>query len=223
MTYSSKRDTPKSTPIPAFNPAQSGEFAAAALAGACVPGVLIGRLAVWSWLSNEDEHRFTKDLDLAVARADLPAVRAWLRENRVATRELPIGGVAVRMDSADADDETNAIRVDFIDRTSEEYGDFGDLVTAAVADAQNRNQTVRVGKANLLVVSPTYLVLLKLIAGRRKDDDDVEDLLRQAEVDVDFIRATLTSHPNLAVFRSRFEDKLVRTGHARARRDYNLS
>jgi len=218
------RTTPKSTPIPSYDPAPSGDFAAQALTGAGVTGVLIGRLAVWSWLTRGDTHRFTKDVDIAVAQAELPAVRAWLRAHDIQGLELPIGGVAVRLaDPGGTEDQAKTIRVDFIDRTNPEYGDFGDVVTAAVADARQRNQSVRIGKSELLVVSPTYLVLLKLIAGRGKDDDDIEDLLRQAEVDVGFLRKTMAAHPKLAAFRSRFEDKLMRMGHADARRDYDLS
>jgi hypothetical protein len=217
-----RRTTPRQSPVPAYDPAPSGAFAARALAGAGVEGALIGRLAVWSWLSDEGSHRFTKDVDLAVSRSDMPALRAWLATEGVHALELPIGGVAVRLPDPTAAGSLDAIasvRVDFIERTNAEYGDFGDVFGAAVADAQARGQRVQIGDTALLVVSPTYLVLLKIIAGRAKDDDDIEDLLRQAEVDVDFLRETMRQHRGLAAFRTRFEDKLRRIGHAQARRD----
>jgi hypothetical protein len=115
------------------------------------------------WRADEGRHRFTKDLDLALTQAELAAMRAWLAANAVATQELPIGGVAVRVPNAtDPDDESRAIRVDFIDRSNPKHGDFADVMAAAVADARSRGQHVQVGTARFLVVSPAYLVVLKL-------------------------------------------------------------
>jgi len=215
--------TPRETPLPAFSPRNSGDFAGRVLAETGVQGVLIGRLAVWAWIS-EDQHKFTKDVDLAVLPQELPLLCNWLRTHGIATRELPIGGVGVRLPSpSDPDDDASAIRVDFIDRTNPEWGDFGDLVAEAVADARERAQTVRVGHARFLVVSPTWLVVLKLLAGRGKDDDDVRDLLQAGQVDADFIRECMRRHRNLAILRSRFEEELRRSGHPAARRGYEES
>jgi hypothetical protein len=47
MSDDRKRTTPRSTPVPAFDPAPSGDFAGRAVAGAGVAGVVIGRIAVW--------------------------------------------------------------------------------------------------------------------------------------------------------------------------------
>lgn len=98
MRSHEKCTTPRARPLPAFDPAASGEFARAALDGAGGAGALIGQLAVWSWVDEDDRHRFTKDFDLAVAPADLPAICSWLASAGITPRELPIGGVAVRSD-----------------------------------------------------------------------------------------------------------------------------
>ena len=59
-----KRRTPKSTPIPTYDPAPSGDFAAQALTGANITGVLIGRLAVWSWLAMKLAKHFRVKIEL---------------------------------------------------------------------------------------------------------------------------------------------------------------
>ena len=43
-----------------FDPSPSGRFAARALAESGVEGALIGRLAVWAWLSDPSDHAYTK-------------------------------------------------------------------------------------------------------------------------------------------------------------------
>ena len=53
--------------------------------------------------------------------------------------------------------------------------------------------------------------------------DDVHDLLRQAEIDVAFLRARLGSDLRLQVLATPFESLLARTGHPAARRDYDAS
>ena len=67
------------------------------------------------------------------------------------------------------------------------------------------------------------LVVLKLVSGRGKDDEDIKDLLRLADVDVPFIRAQFRRFRNLAGLRTRFEDVLDAIGHPAAKRDYGGS
>ncbi len=221
MSEPGQRTTPRSRPLPVFDPGPSGAFAREALDAAQVTGVLIGRLAVWSWLADEARHRFTKDLDLAIAPADLPAVCAWLEARGVQAHDLPMGGVAVRLPVADAGGPS--VCVDFITRSNPEWGDFGLLMAELIADAVASGHTVRVGGTTLPVASPTYLALSKLVAGRDKDLEDLSDLLREAEVDVAALRTKLSTTPTLAVLRSRFEELLERVGHPLARRDNHAS
>ena len=217
---SENKTPPKPIQIPAFDPRNSGEFAARVLAKVGVDGVLIGRLAIWAWVPDSGKHRFTKDVDLAVLPAELADLRATVRAEKLATRELPIGGFAVRLPNPiDPADEAGEIRVDFIDRTNLEWGDFGDVVAAAILDARQTGQRARLGRAELLVVSPSWLVILKLLSGRGKDDEDIKDLLRMVDVDVPFIRTQFQRFTNLAGLRTRFEEALVAMGHRAARRD----
>lgn len=216
--------TPPTIRIPAYDPGPSGQFAAQVLATAGVRGALIGRLAVWAWLPDSGDHKYTKDVDIAVAPADLPTICACLQRMGIVAHNLPIGGVAVRLPAPDGSQAwAQQVRVDFIARNDEELGDLGSAVAQAVAQAVARDVRAAIGTAQLWVVNAEWLVPLKLVAGREKDDEDVRDLIRSSGLDVDEVRRNLRTHPLLLGQVGRFEQLLIRLGHAKARRRYGGS
>jgi len=195
--------------LPAFDPAPSGAFAASVLKDAKAPGALIGRLAVWAWLPDSSQHEFTKDLDVAIPPGHAAAIRDEIERRGVATRPLPIGGV-------NASDESAGIKVDFIERTSPDYGDLSGLFRAAVRAAQS---TVQVGAVTLRLVPAEYLVVMKIATGEDKDERDAERLLLHAEPppDVEAVRKLVKRHLGVGSV-SRLEALLNRIGHSASRK-----
>jgi len=192
--------------VPAFDPTPSARFAHRALAGANVPGALIGRLAVWAWLPDESDHEFTKDLDVAVTQADMALVRSWVDRQGLSTRALTIGGVNVRHPGS-------GVNVDFIDRSA----GLGGLFSEAVANAIQSGELTRVGEIDLPLVAPEYLVTMKLATGEDKDERDAERLLRVVEdLDLEHVRRLCEAHLGIAG-RNRLEVLLRSMGHPEAR------
>ena len=200
--------------FPTFTAEPSGRFAHRVLEGAGVKGVLIGRLAVWAHVPDPSEHAFTKDLDVAVSREDLPRVRAWLAKHGEPMRELSIGGVNVHH----PDDGVN---VDFIDRTATEWVDLGDLYAAAIQAALDSGLLEEVGGGPLPLVPPIYLVAMKLATHERKDEVDALRVLQHAFVDVEELRRVVQTHLGRGEA-IRLEVFLRDIGHpaARMRRSY---
>lgn len=200
---------PNGRTIPQFDPGPSGRFAREALAGAGVEGALIGRLAVWAWVPDPGEHAFTKDLDIAIRRADLPRLLEWLAARRLPIRTLPIGGVNV------ADPATGA-NVDFIDRTSPEWGDLSPLFEEAVASARASGETATVGGVALPLVPAEVLTAMKVATGTRKDREDAARVLRGVPLSVDRVRRLVAAHAGPAGIGA-LEDLLREVGHPAAR------
>jgi hypothetical protein len=173
--------------IAGFDPGPSARFADRVLKATRTKAALIGRLAVWAWLTDESEHEFTKNLDLAVSRVDLPALRARLAEERVTTREVPVGGVAVDIPDSN-------INVEFIDRTSAHYGDLGALFVEAVEAAYEDGESMKVGPATFHVAPPAYLIAMKLATGESRDERDVVRLLEACELDGRELHALVLRH-----------------------------
>lgn len=198
--------------VPAFDPAPSARFAARALAGAHVAGALIGRLAVWAWLSDWSEHELTKDADFAVTRAGLLALRDWLRQQGLALRELPIGGVNVH-------DPAAAINVDFIERTRD--GDLSPLFADAIEAAAGAGLVADIGGVSLPLVPAEHLAAMKLGTGRpEKDDRDVKRLLRGVPgLDVTRLRDLVARFLG-PLGTNRLEEILSEIGHPAAKRRY---
>jgi hypothetical protein len=192
--------------LPRFDPGPSGRFAARVLRELGVPGALIGRLAVWAWIPDEGEHAFTKDLDVAVRREDLPRIRAWIEKQGLSARELGIGGVNVRAPET-------AVNVDFVDRTSPEFGDLGLLFGEAIEAARVR---VDVGGASLRLVPAEHLLAMKIATGEPDDARDAERLLLHAGVDVAAARKIVAAHLG-ALGMGVLEALLRQVGHPDAR------
>lgn len=218
---SGAKKTDREVEIPVFDPRPSAAFAVKLLTSAHIPFVLGGRLAVWAWVRDPAEHRFTKDVDVFVPPGFAAAAVLQLRKERFAGEilNLQIGGISAQWKNLK--DKTQSIKIDFIERTNPEWGDIGSLVKEAILEADEALRTVKIGSTTLPLVSIDYLILFKLVSGREKDDDDIVDLLRQSEVNVDFLRTKLKTEPTLQSCRSRFEDFLRRTHHAKAKRTYN--
>ena len=165
--------------FPTFDPNPSGKFAHDVLLAAHVDGVLIGRLAVWSWVPEESEHAFTKDLDIAVSRDALLKIRSWLNAQSITVRDLSIGGLNVTA--------PEGINVDFIDRASE-LGNLGPLFEDAVRASYESGKTVKIGGEELFLVTLEHLVAMKMSTLERKDEEDAERLLQYSPVEIDTLR-----------------------------------
>ncbi|MBI5528941.1 MAG: hypothetical protein HY897_21640 [Deltaproteobacteria bacterium] len=167
MSAPKKKKTAKTLrgSLPKFDPNPSARFASAFLLGEGVPHALIGRIAMWTLLP-QDQHEFTKDVDFAVPLRFCEPIRAALARRNIVPRDLPIGGLAVR---------EGEIKVDFIDRRE---GGLNRLFEEAIEAAGRAGPRTRVAGSKIPVVPPEYLLALKVVAAERKDQDDALRLLR---------------------------------------------
>lgn len=196
--------------LPEFNPKISGNFAADLLEKLNVKGILIGRLAVWAWLpENSKKQAYTKDVDIAVTKADLYEIKKHFRDMEYQIGELSIGGINVRDDKD--------INVDFIDRSSQEWADYSPMFEEAIDEAIRSDRKVAVGGKELSLVSIEYLVAMKLATGERKDEDDAKTLLTESdEINIRELRTVLSKYLG-PVGRTRFEIILRDIGHKDSR------
>lgn len=193
----------------AFDPVPSAVFGVTILNRSKAPRALIGRVAMWYWLDDEADHEFTKDVDFAVPQASLPSILDTLRETEAEVSQLVIGGVNARI-------VRRGIRADFIDRSSEEWGNLQPLYLDAIRAAEAQDDLFE----GAPVAPPEHLVAMKLAAGTDKDERDAIRLLAKVkDLDIgrtrDLIRKFLG--PGLL---GRFEECLRRAGHPQARRAY---
>lgn len=207
MSSSSSRG-PRDLVLEAFDPAPSIKIALEVLEAAGVPFALAGRLAVWTWVTGE-EQEFTKDVDFAVPAEHLPAVEEAALSAGYELLALPIGGCAIRDGST---------RIDFIDRRV----DFGDLFAAAVQAAQGdddqpASMVETVEGRKLPVVPPAYLAAMKLATGAPRDERDVERLLAAPDVDYDAYRRVVRRYLGPAAA-NRFDHIGARLGLSAAAR-----
>lgn len=207
---SDRRGTHRKKIVPRFDPEPSARFVLRVLAATRSDGALIGRLAVWAWVPEESEQQMTKDMDIAVPREQLQAIRDWLSRTGLRTRDLPIGGVNVYYPD-------QHVNVDFIDRTGV-LGDLGALYGDAVQDAIDVGLTVDIEEHRLLLVSPEYLIVMKLAAGEAKDEVDIETLLTESDepANVVLIRELIEEYLGPGSI-GRFEAILRRVGHPDAK------
>ncbi|MDM8548882.1 hypothetical protein QUF72_02340 [Desulfobacterales bacterium HSG2] len=199
--------------LPIFDPNPSGRFVHEVLKQTSVRGILIGRLAVWVWLSEDKKHSFTKDMDIAVTREGLHRIRKWLNERQIKYLELEIGGINV--------DRPNQINVDFITRYCA-FGDFSPLFEDAINFATEHGETIEVGEDELFVMSPEHLVAMKIGTGEKKDEDDAEALLGDADIHIDNTRSLILKFLGPGSL-SRFEVMLRKIGHPSAKSVYKDS
>ena len=214
MTYpSKKKNRKKSEKLPIFDPNPSGRFVHEVFSKTDVNGILIGRLSVWVWISEEKKQAFTKDMDIAVTREGLHKIRKWLNDQQMKFLELEIGGVNVAL--------PGHINVDFITRDGE-FGDFSPLFEAAIENAVELGETIEVGGDKLVVVSPEYLTAMKIGTGEKKDEDDAEILLANTEIDVNHTRSIVSTFLGPGSL-SRLEVILRKIGHPKAKPTYTKS
>jgi hypothetical protein len=145
----------------------------------------------------------------AVPHASIPALVEKLRAAGVEVRPLSIGGV-------NAMSEPEGIRADFIDRTSEEWGDLQPLYKDAMVSVSRSED--RMG--GIPVASPEHLVTMKIGAAADKDERDAMRLIAKvADLDVDKTRELVRRFLGPSGI-GRFEECLRRAGHPRAKRAY---
>jgi len=212
-TKSSPEKRRENNILPVFDPRPSAVFAAELLEAIGQKGILIGRLAVWTFLKDTGDHGYTKDLDIAVSEQSCLEIRKYLKDKDVRISNLLIGGINVK---SRAD---NNVNIDFIDRSSEEWGNYGSLFREAIAEAVRNNRTIRLDdRKNLYVVSLEYLILMKLLTLEKKDEEDAKLLLRLTDPDINRIRNIISNHPDPPV-RTRLE--IIRTRLEIILRDMN--
>ena len=175
-----------------------------------IRGILIGRLAVWAWLpENSEKQAYTKDLDVAVTKADLFDIRNYFRSRDYEVRELLIGGINIKDDKD--------INVDFIDRSSIEWADYSPLFEDAINEAADSDRKITVGDKDIYLVSVEYLIAMKLATGERKDEDDATILLKDIDdIDIKELRPVISKYLGSAG-RTRFEIILRDIGHKDSR------
>jgi hypothetical protein len=154
-----------------FDPRPSAKLAQELINEAGVSCAVAGRLALWTY-QKEHEQQLTKDLDLAVPLEEIGRLEQVARARGYDVQPLRIGGFAIRA--------SEGLRIDFIDRRL--HG-VAPLYRDAVRAAKERKATVTIGDVTLPVVSPEYLLAMKLVSGEPKDDQDVRSLLRMGTLD----------------------------------------
>lgn len=195
-----------------FDPKPSLRFGSKVLGELKAEHALIGKVAMWYWLENTADHEYTKDVDFAVLRESMPAIIEKLSASNVQIRPLSIGGV-------NAISETAGIRADFIDRSSEEWGDLQDLYKNAIAQAAQAEDRF----SGIPVASPEYLVTMKIGAATDKDERDAIRLIAKVhDLDVDRARELVKRFLGPSGI-GRLEECLRRAGHPKARRAYTES
>lgn len=205
----SGKSTKPNRRLPAFNPEPSGKLVSEIFRELGVSGALIGRLAVWAWLPETEDHAFTKDLDIAVSGASLYDIRRFASGKPFKTADLPIGGINI------SSPEKN-INVDFIDRSSDDFGNFSALFEDAVAESAASGRTVTIGDDAMPLVSAEHLIAMKMVAHTKKDEEDIARLLKRVDVDVATLRE-LTVRFLGPLGRSYLETLLASAGHPDAR------
>ncbi len=204
-----KINSEPSVGLPRFDPNPSAQFAIDVLREINTPFALIGRIAIWALLP-EEEHEFTKDIDFAVPLRAIEPLRSALIQRGIIPKDLTIGGLGVR---------SKTIRVDFIDRRE---GGLNALFEEAIKHALPPGINKATG-LELPVVSPEYLVALKVVAAEEKDQKDAIRIIRALpELDLLRTRAIVFQHggPGSA----NLLDVLARqAGHKQARGDYRNS
>lgn len=138
--------------------------------------------------------RFTKDVDLAVRQHESAALAPLLANHD--PRPLRIGGLSVATASG--------VRVDLIDRRV----DYEALFVEAIEVARRRGPLARVGDKKVPVMPLSYLIALKLLAGRPNDELDVRALLRVPQLDYAEVRAIVKKH--LGAFARDYLDRFAR-------------
>lgn len=197
-------------PLPAFDPVPSARFGLEILDRSKSRHALIGRVAMWYWLDDEADHEHTKDVDFAVPQASVPSIVHVLHQTGAEVSQLTIGGVNARIPK-------QGIRADFIDRSSEEWGNLQPLYLDAILAAEAQDDRFEGSP----VAPPEHIVAMKLAAGTDKDERDAIRLIAKVkDLDVEATRGLVRKFLGPGLL-GRFEECLRRAGHPLARRAYS--
>jgi len=150
-----------------FDPGPSVAAAAAALGAQGSGFALIGGLALDAW----GIPRATKDADFAVPVGVAEKAADMLRGPATEVRPLRIGGVGVR-------DSERGLRIDLVDRRFH----FAKLFGEAIEEAQASGRKARVGVHVVNLVSLEFLLAMKLVSGKPKDEIDARRILQREEL-----------------------------------------
>ncbi|MBF0103394.1 MAG: nucleotidyltransferase [Desulfobacterales bacterium] len=203
--------------FPRFDPEKSGKIAHQILSESQIKGILIGRLAIWSWLNDDaGSQAYTKDMDIAISKKDFSAILAYLEGKPYKIRELPIGGVNVVGGE-------EGVSIDFIHRGSEEWGDLSRLYEAAIEKGLKADNSVDIGEVRFPVVPVEFLIVMKIATMERKDEDDAKRLLENIQrIDIDELRSMVKYFLG-PLINAKLENMLREIGHPKAKKKYNLS
>lgn len=198
--------------LPTFDPSPSAHFGLEILDRSRSPRALIGRVAMWYWLDNEGDHESTRSVAFAIPQASLPSILEVLQQTGAEVSELAIGGVHARLSK-------QGVRADFIDRSSEEWGNLQPLYLDAIRAAEAQDDRFE----GIPVAPPEHLAAMKLAAGTDKDERDAIRLLAKVkDLDVEATRNLVRKFLGPGLL-GRLEECLRRAGHPQARRAYSLS
>jgi hypothetical protein len=201
----------KPRPLPTFDPVPSAQFGLEILDRSRSPRALIGRVAMWYWLDDEADHEYTKDVDFAVPQASVPSILEVLHQTDAEVSQLTIGGVNARISK-------QGVRADFIDRSSEEWGNLQPLYLDAIRAAAAQDDQFE----GIPVAPPEHLVAMKLAAGTDKDERDAIRLIAKVkDLDIEATRGLVRNFLGPGLL-GRLEECLRRAGHPQARRAYSL-
>ena len=122
-----------------------------------------------------------------------------------------IGGVNARI-------SRQGVWTDFIDRSSEEWGNLQPLYLDAIRAAEAQDDQFE----GHPVAPPEHLVAMKLAAGTDKDERDAIRLIAKVkDLDVEATRDLVRKFLGPGLL-GRLEECLRRAGHLRAKRAYSL-
>ncbi len=146
--------------------------AAAALSAAGVPFAVVGGNAVADWVGSVDQDavRITKDVDILLRRADLPAATAAMAAAGFVFAE--VAGVSLFLDGP-AGSPGRGVHLIFA----------GEKVRAGYAVPAPEVSAAVSGAGGLSVLGLEALVTMKLTSYRRKDQVHVQDLIGVGLID----------------------------------------
>ncbi|MBM3290384.1 MAG: hypothetical protein FJY92_09555 [Candidatus Hydrogenedentes bacterium] len=156
------------------------ESLAVELGRAAIPYMVVGGQAVLRY----GEPRLTRDIDVVIGREATALGPVIEVVRRCGLHILPESPEAFVCDTMvlPCEDLASHIRIDII---------FG--VSGFETEAFERTRPIRIGSADVQFVSPEDLIVMKIIAGRPRDLDDVRAIaLKNPALDLDHVRATLT-------------------------------
>lgn len=175
---------PVDKPLP-FDPVPGARLAGKALRGAGVVGALIGRVAVWQYLTDPSQRGATDEVSLAVTQPDSASLRTWLQKKGFPFESLARGGLGVRTDGG--------VVVNFLHHAGGRH-DFSRLYADAVAQAQVQERLAQLGEETLFLAPPEHLVAMELAEGGKEHERDARRLLAVTGVDLGKVRQLLETN-----------------------------